>query len=83
MKNPKPLDRFLIRKAIRHLKASDRALSRLIMKHGPCAMPPALDNPFPAMGSSIMSQQIPVRAAGEISSPRRQNFPCGDSLSRP
>jgi DNA-3-methyladenine glycosylase II len=66
MKNPKPLDRSLIRKAIRHLKSSDRALSRLIVKHGPCTISPALDNPFHALASSIISQQISAHAARAI-----------------
>jgi DNA-3-methyladenine glycosylase II len=66
MKNPKPLDRSLIRKAIRHLKASDRALSSLIMKHGPCMLTPARDNPFHALASSIISQQISAHAARAI-----------------
>jgi DNA-3-methyladenine glycosylase II len=62
----KTLDRFLIRKALRHLGSSDRALSRLIMKHGPCTITPALDNPFHALASSIISQQISAHAARAI-----------------
>jgi DNA-3-methyladenine glycosylase II len=62
----KTLDRSLIRKAVRHLETSDRALSRLIVKHGPCAISPALDNPFHALASSIISQQISAHAARAI-----------------
>jgi DNA-3-methyladenine glycosylase II len=66
MKNPQPLDHALIRKAMRHLKSSDRALSGLILKHGPCTIMPALDNPFHALASSIISQQISAHAARAI-----------------
>ena len=62
----KPLDQLLIRKAIRHLKSSDRALSDLIKKHGPCTIMPSLDNPFHALASSIISQQLSARAARAI-----------------
>ncbi|MCX5915188.1 MAG: DNA-3-methyladenine glycosylase [Deltaproteobacteria bacterium] len=62
----KPLDQFLIRKALRHLESSDRALSGLITKHGPCTITPALDNPFHALASSIISQQISAHAARAI-----------------
>ena len=62
----KTLDRFLIRKALRHLESSDRALSSLIIKHGPCTITPALDNPFHALASSIISQQISAHAARAI-----------------
>jgi DNA-3-methyladenine glycosylase II len=62
----KPLDQLLIRKAVRHLKTSDRALSGLIVKHGPCKISPALDNPFHALASSIVSQQISAHAARAI-----------------
>jgi len=62
----KILDRSLIRKAIRHLETSDRALSSLIMKHGPCTITPTLDNPFHALASSIVSQQISAHAARAI-----------------
>ncbi|HYB20120.1 MAG TPA: DNA-3-methyladenine glycosylase [Thermodesulfobacteriota bacterium] len=62
----KPLDQLLIRKATRHLKSSDRALSGLIKKHGPCTLTPSLDNPFHALASSIISQQLSARAARAI-----------------
>jgi DNA-3-methyladenine glycosylase II len=62
----KPLDQFLIRRALRHLESSDRALSSLILKHGPCTITPALDNPFHALASSIISQQISAHAARAI-----------------
>ncbi len=62
----KSLDQFLIRKAIRHLGSSDRALSSLIIEHGPCTIRPALDNPFHALASSIISQQISAHAARAI-----------------
>ncbi len=62
----KPLDQILIRKATRHLKSSDRALSALIKKHGPCTITPSLDNPFHALTSSIISQQLSAHAARAI-----------------
>jgi len=62
----KSLDRFLIRKAIKHLGSSDRVLSSLIIQHGPCTISPALDNPFHALASSIISQQISAHAARAI-----------------
>jgi len=62
----KQLDQFLIRKALRHLKSSDRALSALIKKHGLCTITPSLDNPFHALVSSIISQQLSARAARAI-----------------
>lgn len=62
----KPLDRSLIRKAVKHLALSDMALSALIRKHGPCTITPALSNPFHALASSIISQQISARAARAI-----------------
>ncbi len=62
----KTLDRSLIRKAVRHLDMSDRAISKLIVKHGPCTISPALDHPFHALASSIISQQISAHAARAI-----------------
>ncbi len=62
----KSLDHSLIKKAIRHLESSDRTLSALIKKHGPCTMTPALANPFHALASSIISQQISAHAARAI-----------------
>jgi DNA-3-methyladenine glycosylase II len=62
----KPLDPFIIRKAMRHLDFSDRVLSALIKKHGPCTITPALANPFHALASSIISQQLSARAARAI-----------------
>ena len=62
----KILNPCLTRKAIRHLKSSDPALSRLIAEHGPCTISPALDHPFHALASSIVSQQISARAARAI-----------------
>jgi len=73
----------MIREAVKHLEASDRAISSLIMKPGPGTMIPALDNPFHDLASSIISPQISARGASEISSLLREYFPCGDSLSRP
>ncbi len=60
------LDKPLIKKAIKHLKSSDKVLSALIRKHGPCTITPALDNPFHALTSSIISQQLSARAARAI-----------------
>lgn len=62
----KTLDPSLIRKAIRHLKSSDSVLALLIKEHGPCTITPALDNPFHALVSSIISQQISAHAAKAI-----------------
>ena len=62
----KILDKRLIEKAIRHLSSSDKALSALIGKHGPCTITPALDNPFHALASSIISQQLSAHAARAI-----------------
>src|SRR4030042_5384675 len=60
------LDEPLIKKAIKHLKSSDKVLSSLIRKHGPCTIIPALDNPFHALTSSIISQQLSAHAARAI-----------------
>ena len=62
----KTLDKPLIRKAIKHLNSSDKVLSALIRKHGPCTITPALDNPFHALTSSIISQQLSAHAARAI-----------------
>ena len=62
----KILDKSLIKKAIRHLSSSDKALSALIGKHGPCTITPALDNPFHALASSIIGQQLSAHAARAI-----------------
>jgi DNA-3-methyladenine glycosylase II len=62
----KPMDPFLIRKAIGHLKSSDKVLAALIKKHGACTITPALENPFHALTSSIISQQLSARAARAI-----------------
>ncbi len=60
------LDPSLIRKAIRHLKSSDRVLAALIEAHGTCNIKPALNHPFHALVSSIISQQISAGAARTI-----------------
>jgi len=62
----KTLNPSLIRKAIKHLKSSDRVLAALIEEHGTCTITPALDNPFHALVSSIISQQISASAARAI-----------------
>ena len=64
----KTLDKPLIRKAIRHLKSSDKVIYEVIKKHGPCTITPALDNPFHALTSSIISQQLSAHAARAIKS---------------
>jgi DNA-3-methyladenine glycosylase II len=61
-----PLNQSLLRKAMRHLKSSDKILSALIKKHGPCTIRPALDNPFDVLISSIISQQLSSHAARAI-----------------
>lgn len=60
------LDQSLIKRATRYLISSDGALSALIKKHGPCTITPSLDNPFHALVSSIISQQLSARAARVI-----------------
>jgi DNA-3-methyladenine glycosylase II len=60
------LDQSLIRRAIRHLKSSDRVLAALIEAHGTCNIEPALNHPFHALVSSIISQQISAGAARAI-----------------
>jgi DNA-3-methyladenine glycosylase II len=65
-KMKKTLDKPLIRKAIKHLNSSDKVLSALIRKHGPCTITPVLDNPFHALTSSIISQQLSAHAARAI-----------------
>jgi DNA-3-methyladenine glycosylase II len=60
------LNKSLITKAVRHLKSSDKILSDLIIKHGPCQIKTSLDNPFNALANSIISQQISARAARAI-----------------
>jgi DNA-3-methyladenine glycosylase II len=60
------LDPSLIRRAIRHLKSSDRVLAGLIEIHGACTIKPALNHPFHALVSSILSQQISAGAARTI-----------------
>jgi len=64
----KTLDKPLIRKAIRHLKSSDKVIYEVIKKHGPCTITPALNNPFHALTSSIISQQLSAHAARAIKS---------------
>ena len=60
------LDKPLIKKAIKHLKSSDKVICEVIKKHGPCTITPALDNPFHALTSSIISQQLSAHAARAI-----------------
>ena len=60
------LDKILIKKAMRHLKASDGVLSSLIREHGPCTISPTVDNPFHALVSSIISQQLSAHVARTI-----------------
>ena len=62
----KLLDQSLIKKAVRHLRSADGVLAGLIKEHGPCTIAPALDNPFHALVSSIISQQISAHAARAI-----------------
>jgi DNA-3-methyladenine glycosylase II len=62
----KTLDQSLIRRAIKHLKSSDRVLAALIEVHGTCNIKPAFNHPFHALVSSIISQQISASAARTI-----------------
>jgi len=61
-----PLDQLSVRKTIRYLKCSDKVLAALIKEHGSCTISPTLDNPFHALVSSIISQQISAHAARTI-----------------
>jgi DNA-3-methyladenine glycosylase II len=56
----------LIRKAVKHLKDIDPALSEIIKKHGPCTLEPSREAPFHALVSSIISQQLSAVAARSI-----------------
>ena len=56
----------MIKKAIKHLSSADGVLAELIETHGPCTIRPAFDNPFHALVSSIVSQQLSARAARAI-----------------
>jgi DNA-3-methyladenine glycosylase II len=60
------IDQPLIRKAVRHLKAIDPALSKIIRIHGPCTLKPSHEAPFHALASSIISQQLSAGAARSI-----------------
>ncbi len=62
----KIIDDLLIRRAVRHLKSCDEVISGLIQKHGRCTITPARDNPFHALSSSIISQQVSAHAARAI-----------------
>ncbi len=57
---------YLIRKAVRHLRSSDHLLANLINRQGPCLIKLSLDNPFHALTSSIISQQLSAHAARAI-----------------
>ena len=59
----KPLDQSLIRKALRHLKSSDRVLAALIEEHATCTITHLFDNPYHALVSSIISHQFSASAA--------------------
>jgi len=59
-------NRNLIKKAEKHLSSADGILAEIIETHGTCTMQPALDNPLHALASSIVSQQLSVRAARAI-----------------
>jgi DNA-3-methyladenine glycosylase II len=64
MKNA--LNRNLIKKAVKHLSSADGILAEIIETHGPCTMQPVFNNPFHALVSSIVSQQLSVHAARAI-----------------
>src|SRR5699024_904536 len=57
-------------RAVRHLHSGDTALAGLIDEVGPCTLaPPTLEGPhvlFDRLASSILSQQLSVRAAATI-----------------
>jgi DNA-3-methyladenine glycosylase II len=62
----KYLTNFEVKKALKHLKSSDSVISSLIEKHGSCTIKPLLDNPFHALASSIIGQQLSAHAARAI-----------------
>jgi len=70
-----------IRKALKHLKLSDKIISSLIEKHGPCTINPSLDKPFHYIANSIVSQQLSAHAARSIKSRLLNLF--GDSYFTP
>jgi DNA-3-methyladenine glycosylase II len=60
------LNRNLIKKAVKHLSSADAILANIIKTHGLCTIRPAFNNPVHALVSSIVSQQLSVRAARAI-----------------
>jgi len=56
----------LVKKAINHLKTSDKILSNVIKKHGQCNLQPATYNLFHTLTSSIISQQLSASSARAI-----------------
>jgi DNA-3-methyladenine glycosylase II len=63
---PKTLDQFSIKIATKHLESTDSILSTLIKRYGPCTIKVVLHNPFHAVVSSIISQQLSACAARAI-----------------
>ncbi|MCH9827508.1 MAG: DNA-3-methyladenine glycosylase [Pseudomonadota bacterium] len=56
----------VISKAERYLKRVDPHMKRLITSHGPCALGARRRDPFHVIATSIISQQLSVRAADTI-----------------
>ena len=55
----------MMKHALLHLRRADEALSRVIVRHGPCTLKPQKDY-FAVLADAIVSQQISVKAAETI-----------------
>jgi len=54
--------------AEQHLLKSDRVMAKLVRKHGSCRLGPRAFQPFHALTTAIISQQLSVKAAETIAS---------------
>lgn len=59
-------DPSLLRAAEAHLAATDPLMAQLIARHGPCALGTRKRDPFHTLCTSIISQQLSVKAADTI-----------------
>jgi DNA-3-methyladenine glycosylase II len=62
------IDAELLRRAEAHLARRDRRLAGLIERHGPCGLGGRRRDPFHVLCTSIISQQLSVKAADTIQS---------------
>lgn len=60
------MDAELLRKADRHLAASDPVMARLIKRNGPCRMSISTSSLFHSLAMAIIAQQLSTRAADTI-----------------